>query len=256
MDGYVTHILAIANQKGGVGKTTTALNLGLTLASECRVLLIDLDPQASLTAYLGVDPYRQERSSYSLLMFAGMTLARVLRPLRPGLALIPGSVDLQTASIKLLQENHSLDRLRTVLRGSRIPFDYVLIDTPPGLNVLTVTGLLAADDVIIPTQCNHAAILGVRAVQDVTRRIRENMGNPDLKVLGVLPTFYDEQALYSSQILAELQALLPGQVFNTHIPYDVNVADAPHAGKAVVDYAPESPGAVAYRQLAYEITAD
>ncbi len=252
----MTRILAIANQKGGVGKTTTALNLGLMLASKCRVLLIDLDPQASLTACLGLDPYRQERSSYSLLMYDKMTLARVLRPLRPGLALIPGSVDLQTASIKLLQENHSLGRLRMVLRDSRVPFDYVLIDTPPGLNVLTVTGLLAADEVIIPAQCNHTAILGVRAVQDVTFRIRENMGNPDLKVRGVLPTFYDDDALYSPQILAELQALLPGQVFKVRIPYDVNVADAPHTGKAVVDYAPQSPGAVAYRQLADEIVAD
>lgn len=250
----MTRILAVANQKGGVAKTTTALNLGLVLARQCRVLLIDLDPQASLTAFLGFDPYRQERSAYSLLMFDDMTLARVLKPLNSSLALIPGSVDLANAGIKIVQEPHPLNRLRQVLRESRVNFDYILIDTPPGLNVLTVIGLLAADEVLIPAQCNYAAILGIRAVQEVVKRIREHMGNPGLKIGGVLPTFYDSQAVHTAEILAELQTLLPGQVFKTRIPYDVHVADAPHTGKAVVDYAPESPGAAAYRQLAEEIT--
>ncbi|MBL8163998.1 MAG: ParA family protein [Anaerolineae bacterium] len=249
----MTQIYAVANQKGGVGKTTTTLNLGLSLAAQKRVLLIDLDPQATLTTALGFDPYRLERSSYSLLMFDGMTLARALKPLRANLALIPGSVDLQAASIKLVQEHHPLERLREVLRATRLPFDYVLIDTPPGLNVLTVVGLLAADQVIVPAQCNHMAIQGIRAVQDVTRRIRENMGNPDLRLRGVLPTFYDPNAVYSQTVLEEIRALLPAQVFKSLIPYDVHVADAPHTGKAVVEYAPQSPGALAYHGLAEEI---
>lgn len=252
-DKLVAHILAVANQKGGVGKTTTVLNLGMALsARQKRVLLVDLDPQASLTIALGHDPYRLGRSSYSLLMYPEISLVRVLQTQSSTLALIPGSVDLASAAIRMVQEQYPLGRLRTVLRENRFTFDYVLIDTPPGLNVLTVSGLLAADEVIIPTQCNHAAMLGIRAMQDIFKRIRDGMGNPDLKLRGVLPTFYDSEAVYASIVLDELRALLPGQVFKTCIPYDTHVADAPHSGKAVVDYAPESSGAKAYRTLAEE----
>lgn len=250
----MTRIVAIANQKGGVGKTTTALNLGLALAQRGRrVLLVDVDPQASLTNYLGLDPYRMERSTYSLLMFPEMTLTRVLQPVRPSVALVPGSVDLATAAIKMVQEAYPLERLRNVLRTGRIPFDEVLIDTPPSLNVLSVVSLLAADEVIVPTQCNHGATQGIRAIQDVIKRIRAGMGNPDLRLRGVLPTMYDAESAYALEVVTELRALLPGQVFETLIPYDVNVADAPHKGKAVVEYAPESPGALAYSQLAQEL---
>ncbi len=251
----MTRILAVANQKGGVGKTTTALNLANLLARQCRVLVVDLDPQASLTASLGFDSYRLERSTYSLLMFEDIALSRVMRTIHSSLALLPGSVDLSNAAIKLVQEPHPLGRLRKILRESHIPFDYVVIDTPPGLNVLTVIGLLAADEVLIPAQCNHAAILGIRAVQEVLKRIRESMGNPGLSLRGIVPTFYDPHSLYTAQVLTELHALLPGQVFKSAIPYDVHVADAPHKGQAVVDFAPESPGAVAYRQLVEEITS-
>lgn len=249
----MARILAIANQKGGVGKTTTTLNLGLVMARKRRVLLIDLDPQASLTVALGLDPYRQERSAYSLLLYDDMALSRAIRPIHSSLALVPGSVDLATAAIKLVQEPHPLDRLRRLLRASRLQFDEVLIDTPPGMNVLTVTGLLAANSVLIPAQCNHAAILGIRAVLDVSRRVREQMGNPELKVLGIVPTFFDAQAVYSTKLLEELRALLPNQVLQTTIPYDVHVADAPHRGRAVVQDAPDSPGALAYVKLAEEL---
>ncbi len=255
LDVFVTRIMAVANQKGGVGKTTTALNLGVLLARMSRVLFVDLDPQASLTTFLGVDSYRVERSSYSLLMFEGMSLARSLRTLNSSMALVPGSIDLAAAAIKIVQDGLPLARLREVLRQSRVAFDYVVIDTPPGLNVLTVIGLMAADEVIIPTQCSQTAVMNIRAIQDVIWRVRDHMGNPDLKVRGVLPTLFDNQAIYAQTVLDELRALMPGQIFKTVIPYDVRVADAPHKGKAVVDYAPESLGALAYRQLAAEITA-
>lgn len=250
----MTRILVLANQKGGVGKTTTVLNLGAALAGQGRrVLLVDIDPQASLTALLGFDPYKIERSSYSLLMFDGMGLARALKTPRTNLALIPGSVDLATAAIRLVQERHPLTRLRDALRESRMLFDTVLIDTPPGLNVLAVAGFLAAESVLIPAQCDHLAMLGVRAIQDVVARVRDGLGNPDLNICGVLATFFDPQAVYAPKTLDELRALVP--VLETVIPYDVHIADAPHQGKLVLDYAPDSPGAAAYRKLAAEVSA-
>ncbi len=248
----MTRILVVANQKGGVGKTTTMLNLGALLARQGRVLLVDLDPQANLTAGCGFDPYRVERSSYSILLYDGITLSRVLRPVRPNLALVPGSVDLAAAAFKLVQEAHPLDRLRGALRESRVNFDFILIDTPPGLNVLMVAGMLAADEVLIPAQCNHMAILGIRAVQDVVRQVRDKMDNPALHLAGVLPTFYDLNIASAPAVLDEMRALLPEQLLNTVVPYDPQIADAAFKGKAIVDFAPESPGALAYHQLAEE----
>jgi chromosome partitioning protein len=251
----VSRIIAVANQKGGVGKTTTTINLSVALAAQGkRVLMVDLDPQASLTTFWGLDPYRMERSTYSLLMYPDVTVARIIRPLVNGLSLLPGSVDLATAGIRLVQANLPLDRLRTAMRESRLSFDYVLIDTPPGLNVLTVVGLLAADEVLVPTQINHTAIQGVRAIQDVIKRIRENMGNPGLSIAGILATFFDSDSAYAPQTLDELKALLKTQLCQTIIPYDASIGDAPYKGKSVVDFAPESQGAKAYRALAAELS--
>jgi chromosome partitioning protein len=250
----VTQILAVANQKGGVGKTTTVLNVGLVLASRGkRVLLVDLDPQASLTVFMGYDPYRLGRSSYSLLMYPEISLVRAMQTFGSLVALVPGSVDLATAAIRMVQEQHPLGRLRTVLRETQYAFDYVVIDTPPGLNVLTVSALIAADQLIIPVQCNFAATQGIKAVQDIIRHVREGMGNPDLKLRGILPTFFDSESLFASKVVSDMRALMPGQIFSTVIPYDASVADAPHAGKAVVDYAPDSPAAEAYRSLVSEL---
>ncbi|MEZ4667413.1 MAG: ParA family protein [Anaerolineae bacterium] len=250
----MAYILAVANQKGGVGKTTTVLNLGLAIAAKGkRVLLVDLDPQASLTVSMGYDPYQLERSSYSLLLYPEISLARVIQTRNSRVALIPGSVDLASAAIRLVQEQYPLGRLRTILRENRFSFDYILIDTPPGLNVLTVAGLIAADELVIPTQCNHSAMLGIRAMQDIIRRIRTGLGNPDLKLRGVLATFFDEDAVYATPVLDEIRALLPNQVFRAQVPYDARVADAPHTGKAIIDYEPESEAAKAYIDLADEI---
>lgn len=252
----MTQIVAIANQKGGVGKTTTALNLGVALVQkQRRVLLIDLDPQGGLSIFLGFDPHRIERSSYSLLMFEGMTITRTLQPVRSGLALIPGSIDLAAAAVKIIQEQQPLDRLRRALRSSRIAFDFVLIDTPPSLDVMTAISMVAAHEVLIPAQCHFMAIHGIRAVKDTINRIKEDLGNPDLKLLGVLPTMYDPNADYAQRVVEELRAVLPGQVFNTLIPYDVRLLDSPYHGRPVIEDTPDSPSASAYRALASEILA-
>ncbi len=253
----MARILAIANQKGGVGKTTTALNLGVVLA-QCkrRVLMVDLDPQGGLSVFMGLDPYHVPRSSYSLLMYDNMTLSRVLKPVNWGLALVPGSIDLATAAIKIIQEQQPLDRLRRSLRETRLQFDYILIDTPPSLDVMTAISMVAADEVIIPAQCHYLAMLGIRAIKDTMERVRTGMRNPDLRLRGVLPTMYDTEADFSQRVVDEMRVVMPGEVFHAVIPYDVRVLDAPHRGRPVVDDAPTSPAALAYRMLADEIMAD
>jgi chromosome partitioning protein len=177
----------------------------------------------------------------------------VLKPFGSYLALLPGSVDLANAAIRLIQGDYPLERLRDVLRQGHVEFDYVLIDTPPSLSVLTIAGLIAADEVLIPVQCDHSAMFGIRAIQDVVGRIRTDMGNPMLDIVGILPTLYDQNAVYASNVLNELHALLPDFVLNTVIPYDSSVTDAPHQGQVVVDYAPDSPASLAYQALANEL---
>ena len=247
----MARILTIANQKGGVGKTTTVLNLGIALSrQQRRVLLVDLDPQASLTALTGFDPYEKRRSTYSLLMFPETTVGQVMVALNSNLALIPASIDLAVAAVKLVRGEGALDRLRAALYESRVVFDDILIDTPPGLDALTAVGLIAADDVIIPVQCSRLAMLGVRAMYETMQRIGSGKSNPDLRLLGVLPTLFDPNHAYSADILHELHAVLPGLVFDMVIPYDPYVADAPHTGKPVIDYTPDSAAADAYLALA------
>ena len=253
----MARILAITNQKGGVGKTTTTLNLGFELARQHRrVLLVDLDPQGGLTVFMGLDPYTLKRSSYSLLMHKDARLSRALHTVNGDLAIAPASIDLAVAIVKIIQEQRPLDQLRKVLRGSRVSFDYVLIDTPPTLDVMTAISLVAADEVIIPAQCHFLAMLGIRAIKDSIQRVRDGMRNPDLRLRGVLPTMFDPLSSQSQTALDEMRAVLGDDVFSAVIPYDVRVQEAPFRGKPVVHDAPDSPAATAYRQLAKELLAD
>lgn len=251
----MTRIFSIANQKGGVGKTTTTLNLGFVLAEKYRVLLIDLDAQGGLTNFLGMDPYRMTRSSYSLLMYEDISIARTIKTITPRLSLIPGSIDLASGAVRIVHEARPLTKLRDVLRSSRFQFDYILIDTPPTLDVLTALSLLAADEVIIPAQCHYLAMLGIRAMKETIERLQSNVPATKVELCGILPTMYDANAAQSREALQELRNLLSNEVFQSVIPYDTYVLDAPYYGKPVVHYAPESPAAQAYRMLAEEIVA-
>lgn len=251
----MTLILTIANAKGGVGKSTTVFNLGYVLARMGKsVLMVDLDPQASLTIWSGLNPYALERSSYSILMYPEITLVRAIYHVGGSLTLLPGSVDLASASVKLVQGQSSLDHLRTALRTSSLPFDVILIDTAPGLDVLAAAALVAADSVLIPVQCHPKAMYSIRTVMETIGRIRQGTRNPNLHLHGVLATFYDPNSLYAHNILQEMRDLLPGKVFDAVVPYDVHVADAPLSGFPVVEYAPLSPASIAYQTLAKEIT--
>jgi chromosome partitioning protein len=249
----MTRTLVIANQKGGVGKSTSVMNLGIALSERgLRVLLVDLDPQGGLTATFGIETYDVRRSTSSLLMYSHVSLARVMRPVRANLALVPASVDLAVAEIKLASAMDRTNRLRSALQQSRIPFDYVLIDTPPSLGVLAANGMVAADEVLVPVQCQYLAMRGVRALIDMVVRVKNNL-NPNLRLGGLFGTMYRADSRHAQEVVEELRSVFGAKMFKTLIDYDDVVAEAPVAGLSVLEYVPRHPIAQGYRALAEEI---
>jgi chromosome partitioning protein len=250
----MTRTLVIANQKGGIGKSTTTANLGRAFSEKgFRVLLIDLDPQGGLSACLGVNSFETRRSTYSLLTHPNASLARVLRPIAQYLALAPASMDLSYAEIMLASQADGVTRLRDVLARNQIPFDFILIDTPPTLGVLTANGLMAADELIIPVQTQYLAMRGVRSILDSLDRIRQSGQNSRLKLGGVFATMHHPESKTSQEAIAEMQEVFGPQMFSTVLEYCDIVAEAPAAGQSLLDYAPTHPCTEAYRKLAEEI---
>ncbi len=249
----MTRTLVIANQKGGVGKSTSVMNLGVALAERgLRILLIDLDPQGGLTAAFGVEPHDVRRSAYSLLMYSQVSIARVLRPLRATLGIVPASVDLSLAEIQLANVPDRVQRLKQSLQQSRIPFDYVFIDTPPGLGILTANGLVAAEEVLIPVQCQYLAMRGVRALMDTVVRVKNGL-NPSLRLGGLFGTMYRDDSRHAQEVVEELRAVFGPKMLKTLIHYDDVVSEAPIAGLSVLEYVPRHPIAREYRELAEEV---
>jgi chromosome partitioning protein len=252
----MTRVLVIANQKGGVGKSTSVMNLGVALAeSGYRVLLIDMDPQGGLTAAFGIDFYDIRRSAYSLVMYNHVSLARVIRPVRGKLALVPASIDLAAAEIGLANHQDRAHRLRLSLQRSRIPFHFILIDTPPGLGILTANGLVAADDVLVPVQAHYLAMRGVRALMDTVIRVKKHL-NPALGLAGLFATMYRPHSEHSQEVVGELRDVFGAKMLKTLIHYDDVVAEAPIAGLSVIEYIPQHPVARGYRALAEEIARE
>jgi chromosome partitioning protein len=247
----MTKIVSLANQKGGVGKTTTAINLGASIAAcERSVLLVDLDPQANATSGLGVSK-NEERSMYPVLV-EGMSIAEVIRPTELAtLAIAPSSVDLVGAEIELGDVDDREFRLRKALAPVDGQFDYVLIDSPPSLGLLTINGLTAADSVLVPMQCEYFALEGVSQLLTTIDRVRDAL-NPALEIEGIVLTMYDDRMNLARQVADEVRSHFAEQVYETVVPRNVRLGEAPSFGKPIILYDIRSRGSEAYVSLAKE----
>ena len=248
-------VLAIVNQKGGVGKSTTAVNLGASLAlMGRRVLIVDIDPQGNTTTGFGVDKRTVERDIYNVLL-QDAAIAEVACPTEvENLVIVPATLNLAGAEIELVSALQRESRLKTALSTVLGDYDEVLIDCPPSLGLLTINALTAATEVIIPVQAEYYALEGLSQLVAIVRRIKEGL-NPELLIRGVLITMFDGRTKLAMEVLEELNAYFPQQMFKTQIPRNIRLSEAPSYGKPVILFDLKSRGAQAYMALAAEILA-
>lgn len=253
----MAHIIAITNQKGGVGKTTTAINLSACLAERGKkTLLVDLDPQGNATSGLGIDKTSLKKNLYDCLIEQAPMEEVVQQTVMKKLFLVPATMDVAGAAVELVtieeREYRLKQALQSYLKDMKKPYDYVVIDCPPSLGLLTLNALAASDFVLIPVQCEFYALEGLAQLMQTVDMVRDNL-NADLQLLGLLMTMYDGRTNLSIQVTEEVKKYFSGQVFHTIIPRNVRLGEAPSHGEPITVYDPHSRGAEVYTKLAKEV---
>ncbi len=246
----MAHVIAITNQKGGVGKTTTAINLGAALAEMGHYTLLgDLDPQGGLSLGLGLAAHDLDLTIYNILTDTRIPVAGITHHLRAHLDLLPSNIDLAVAEFQLIAQMGREYILREALQGVRNTYEYVILDCPPSLNLLTVNALTAADAIIVPLQVEYFAMRGLEQLMDVVTRVRRRL-NPSLEILGIVPTMVDVRRTNDQQILQEVTRAYPGLLLDVYIKESIKFADAPRHQRSILELDPKHDGARAYRLLA------
>jgi chromosome partitioning protein len=246
-------VIVLANQKGGVAKTTTTINLGACLAElGKKVLIVDNDPQGNATSGLGIDRYNLSQCLYNVLI-DGEPIEDIIQPCETsGLFIAPATIQLAGAEIELVSAISREHKLKRALDSIKNDYDFILVDCPPSLGLLTINALTAADKILIPIQCEYYALEGLTLLMNTVTLVQKHL-NPELEILGVLLTMFDARTNLSIQVVDEVKAFFPGKVFKSIVPRNIRLSEAPSHGKAIIDYDSKSKGAEVYRELAKEV---